>query len=234
MVLYGTLMNALLIVIGTLAGLLLHRIPDSIKNTTMQAIGLIVIVIGIKMAIQVDNTILILLSLFLGAIFGTAVQLENKMNALGHRIEKKWSKSNEKSITEAFITSSLIYVVGAMSIIGALNSGLSNDHEILITKGFLDGFMSLVLTTTLGYGVIFSIIPVILYQGSIALFAEGIHNFINSSILDSFTNEMTALGGVLILAIGTNILGLTKIKIGDFLPAIPVFILLFFLQLNVF
>lgn len=234
MVLYGTLMNALLIVIGTLVGLLLHRIPDSIKNTTMQAIGLIVIVIGIKMAIQVDNTILILLSLFLGAIFGTAVQLENKMNALGHRIEKKWSKSNEKSITEAFITSSLIYVVGAMSIIGALNSGLSNDHEILITKGFLDGFMSLVLTTTLGYGVIFSIIPVILYQGSIALFAEGIHNFINSSILDSFTNEMTALGGVLILAIGTNILGLTKIKIGDFLPAIPVFILLFFLQLNVF
>ena len=234
MVLYGTLMNALLIVIGTLAGFLLHRIPDSIKNTTMQAIGLIVIVIGIKMAIQVDNTILILLSLFLGAIFGTAVQLENKMNALGHRIEKKWSKSNEKSITEAFITSSLIYVVGAMSIIGALNSGLSNDHEILITKGFLDGFMSLVLTTTLGYGVIFSIIPVILYQGSIALFAEGIHNFINSSILDSFTNEMTALGGVLILAIGTNILGLTKIKIGDFLPAIPVFILLFFLQLNVF
>ncbi|GAA0290964.1 hypothetical protein GGQ92_002186 [Gracilibacillus halotolerans] len=234
MVLYGTLMNALLIVIGTLVGLLLHRIPDSIKNTTMQAIGLIVIVIGIKMAIQVDNTILILLSLFLGAICGTAIQLENKMNALGHRIEKKWSKSNKKSITEAFITSSLIYVVGAMSIIGALNSGLSNDHEILITKGFLDGFMSLVLTTTLGYGVIFSIIPVILYQGSIALFAEGIHNFINSSILDSFTNEMTALGGVLILAIGTNILGLTKIKIGDFLPAIPVFILLFFLQLNVF
>lgn len=234
MVLYGTLINALLIVIGALLGLLLHKIPDAIKNTTLQAIGLVVIVIGIKMAIQVDNTVLILLSLFLGAVSGTAIQLEDKMNAFGHRMERKWSKNNKKSITEAFITSSLIYVVGAMAIIGALHSGLNNDHEILITKGFLDGFMSLVLTTTLGYGVIFSIIPVILYQGSIALFAEGIHHFINNQTLDSFTNEMTALGGVLILVIGTNILGLTKIKIGDFLPAIPIFIILFFIQLNIF
>ena len=233
MALYGTLINALLIILGTLFGLLLHKIPESIKQTTLHAIGLVVTVIGISMAIQVNQMILILISLLLGAIIGTAIQLENKMNALGHKIEQKWTKNNGKSVTEAFITSTLIYVVGAMSIIGALNSGLSHDHEILITKGFLDGFMSLVLATTLGYGVVFSIIPVILYQGSIALFAESIHKLMDSHTLDSFTNDMTALGGILIMAIGLNILGVTKIKIGDFLPAIPLFILFFFLQLKV-
>lgn len=233
MALYGTLINALLIIIGTVIGLLMNKIPESIKQTTLLAIGLVVTVIGISMAIKVDELILILISLLLGAIIGTAIQLENKMNALGYKIEKKWTNKNGKSITEAFITSTLIYVVGAMSIIGALNSGLSHDHEILITKGFLDGFMSLVLTTTLGYGVIFSVIPVVLYQGSIALFAESIHNFMDSNTLESFTNEMTALGGILIMAIGLNILGVTKIKIGDFLPAIPLFILFFFLQLNI-
>lgn len=233
MALYGTLINALLIIIGTLIGLLLNKIPESIKQTTLQAIGLVVTVIGISMAIKVDEIIFILISLLLGAIIGTALQLESRLNVFGHKIEKKWAKNNGKSITEAFITSTLIYVVGAMSIIGALNSGLSHDHEILITKGFLDGFMSLVLTTTLGYGVIFSIIPVILYQGTIALFAESIHNLMDSHTLDSFTNELSALGGIMIMAIGLNILGITKIKIGDFLPAIPLFILFFFFQLNI-
>ncbi|GAE93850.1 membrane protein [Gracilibacillus boraciitolerans JCM 21714] len=106
--------------------------------------------------------------------------------------------------------------------------GLRNDHEVLITKAFLDGFMAMVLTTTLGFGVVFSVIPVILYQGSIALLAVQINKWLPQQVLDGFINEVTAIGGLLILAIGLNILNITKIKIGDFLPAIFVFIIFYF------
>ncbi|WP_018934419.1 DUF554 domain-containing protein [Gracilibacillus lacisalsi] len=228
MALLGTLVNGLCIIIGTIIGLVFSNIPERIKNTALQGIGLVVALIGIQMAIQADNIILILLSLLLGSIIGAGIHLEDKLNILGQKLEGKISKDRNGNLTEGFITASLIFVIGAMSIVGALDGGLRGDHEVLYTKAFLDGFMAMVLTTTLGYGVIFSVIPVILYQGSIALLAVQINNWLPQSILEGFINEVTAIGGLLILAIGLNILNITKIKIGDFLPAIFVFIIFYF------
>ncbi|MGN8647648.1 DUF554 domain-containing protein [Gracilibacillus sp. HCP3S3_G5_1] len=228
MALLGTLVNGLCIIIGTIIGLVFSNIPERIKTTALQAIGLVVALIGIQMAIQANNIILILLSLLLGAVIGTAIHLEEKLNLMGEKLEKKVSKKRNSNLTEGFITASLIFVIGAMAIVGALDGGLRGDHEVLYTKAFLDGFMAIVLTSTLGYGVIFSVIPVVLYQGSIALLAAQINKWLPQAVLDGFINEVTAIGGLLILAIGLNILNITKIKIGDFLPAIFVFIIFYF------
>lgn len=228
MALLGTLVNGLCIIIGTIIGLIFSNIPERIKTTALQAIGLVVALIGIQMAIQANNIILILLSLLLGAVIGTAIHLEEKLNLMGEKLERKVSKKRNSNLTEGFITASLIFVIGAMAIVGALDGGLRGDHEVLYTKAFLDGFLAIVLTSTLGYGVIFSVIPVVLYQGSIALLAAQINKWLPQSVLDGFINEVTAIGGLLILAIGLNILNITKIKIGDFLPAIFVFIIFYF------
>ncbi|MDX8045457.1 DUF554 domain-containing protein [Gracilibacillus sp. S3-1-1] len=228
MVLLGTLVNGLAIIIGTVIGLIFTNIPEKIKTTALQGIGLVIVLIGIQMAIQADNIILILLSILVGAIIGAGVQLEDKLNLVGQKLEKRFNEKGDSNITEGFITATLIFVIGAMAIVGALDGGLRGDHEVLFTKSFLDGFLAIVLTTTLGYGVIFSVIPVVLYQGTIALLAVQINKWLPASILDGFINEVTAIGGLLILAIGLNILNITKIKIGDFLPAIFVFILFYF------
>ncbi len=228
MVLLGTLVNGLCIIIGTILGLVFTNIPERMKTTALQGIGLVVTLIGVQMAIQAENIVLILLSLLIGAVIGTGIHLEERLNSMGQNIERKFSRKGESNVTEGFITASLIFVVGAMAIVGALDGGLRGDHEVLITKAFLDGFMAMVLTTTLGYGVVFSVIPVVLYQGSIALLAVQINKWLPQHVLDGFINEVTAIGGLLILAIGLNILNITKIKIGDFLPAIFIFILFYF------
>ncbi len=228
MVLLGTLINGLCIIIGTVLGLIFTNIPERMKTTALQGIGLVVSLIGIQMAIQAENIVLILLSLLIGALIGAGIYLEDKLNIIGEKIERKVNRKGKSNLTEGFITASLIFVIGAMAIVGALDGGLRGDHEVLITKAFLDGFMAMVLTTTLGYGVIFSVIPVVLYQGSIALLAVQINKWLPQQVLDGFINEVTAIGGLLILAIGLNILNITKIKIGDFLPAIFIFILFYF------
>ncbi len=226
--LLGTLINGLCIIIGTVLGLVFTNIPERMKTTALQGIGLVVSLIGIQMAIQAENIVLILLSLLIGAVIGSGIHLEDKLNIIGEKIERTVNKKGKSNLTEGFITASLIFVVGAMAIVGALDGGLRGDHEVLITKAFLDGFMAMVLTTTLGYGVIFSVIPVVLYQGSIALLAVQINKWLPQQVLDGFINEVTAIGGLLILVIGLNILNITKIKIGDFLPAIFIFILFYF------
>ncbi|WP_163539661.1 DUF554 domain-containing protein [Gracilibacillus sp. YIM 98692] len=227
MVLFGTLVNGVFIIIGSCIGLIFQNIPERIKKTALQGIGLVVALIGLQMALQADNIVLILLSILIGSIIGTVIYLEDHLNLLGEKLERSVSKAEKGNIAEGFVTASLIFVVGAMSIVGALDGGLRGDHEVLVTKAFLDGFMAMVLTSTLGYGVMFSVIPVVLYQGAIALLAVEINNWLPADYLELFINEMTATGGLLILAIGLNILNITKIKVGDFLPTIAVFILFF-------
>ncbi|MCT6904093.1 MAG: DUF554 domain-containing protein, partial [Lactobacillus sp.] len=129
---------------------------------------------------------------------------------------------NQISIAEGFVTASLIFVVGSMAVIGALDSGLRNDHNVLITKGLIDGFTSIILASTLGIGVMLSAVPVFVYQGLIALFAGVISSFIPDAALQMFITEMTAVGGVMIMAIGLNIAGLAKIKAANLLPGIVI------------
>lgn len=222
MALLGTLVNGLLIVVGTLLGKLLHRIPDSIKGTVMHAIGLAVMVLGLQMGFKSENFLIVILSLVFGAVFGEIFALEDKLKTLGDWLEERIGSKGEGSISQGFVTATLIFVIGAMAIIGALDSGIRGDHDVLYTKAIIDGFTALILTTTLGIGVIFSAIPVVLYQGLIALFATQIDQIIPKALMDQFIMEMTATGGVMIFAIGLNLLGLTKIRVANLLPGIIV------------
>lgn len=222
MALLGTIVNGLAIIIGSLIGIKLRNIPERVKVTVMQAIALAVIVIGIGMGLKSENLLIVIGSLAIGAVLGEKWDLEDKLNRLGSWLEKKTGAKEEGSFAKGFVTATLIYVVGAMAIIGALDSGLRNDHSVLYTKSMLDGFSAILFTSTLGIGVLFSAFPVMIYQGLIAVFSAQIIQFIPDEIIDAFIVEMTATGGVMILAIGLNILGITKIRVANLLPAILV------------
>jgi uncharacterized protein len=223
MFLLGTLVNGLLIVIGTILGKLLNRIPEGMKVTVMYAIGLSVMVLGLQMGLKSENFLIVIISLVVGAVAGEALRLEDKLNDLGLWLEQKVGNNNGKgSISEGFVTATLIFVIGAMAIIGALDSGIRGDHSVLYTKSLIDGFTALILTTTLGIGVIFSAIPVVLYEGLIALFATQIDRFVPQALMDQFIVEMTAAGGIMIFAIGLNLTGMVKIRVANLLPGIVV------------
>ncbi|MCM3707391.1 MULTISPECIES: DUF554 domain-containing protein [Cytobacillus] len=222
MFLLGTLVNGLLIIIGTLLGKLLHRIPESMKGTVMQAIGLAVMVLGLQMGFKSENFLVVILSLVFGTVIGEYFALEDKLNKLGDWLESKIGSKGQGSISQGFVTATLIFVIGAMAIIGALDSGIRGDHSVLYTKSIIDGFTSLILTTTLGIGVLFSAFPVMLYEGLIALFATQIDRFVPQLLMDSFIKEMTATGGIMIFAIGLNLTGITKIRVANLLPGIVV------------
>ncbi|MEH7096457.1 DUF554 domain-containing protein [Neobacillus vireti] len=222
MFLLGTLVNGLLIVIGTLLGKWLNRIPDGMKMTVMYAIGLSVMVLGLQMGLKSENFLIVIISLVVGAVAGELLRLEDKLNDLGGWLERRVGSNGKGSISEGFVTATLIFVIGAMAIIGALDSGIRGDHDVLYTKSLIDGFTALILTTTLGIGVIFSAIPVVLYEGLIALFATQIDRFVPKELMDQFIVEMTATGGVMIFAIGLNLTGIVKIKVANLLPGIVV------------
>lgn len=221
MVLLGSFLNALFIVIGALLGRLFKNIPESMQQTVMSIIGLVVAVLGIQMGITSSNFVIIVSSLVIGTVIGEWLDLEGKFNRFGKWIESLFGKkAKQGTIAEGFVTATLIFVIGSMAIIGALDSGLRNDHDVLITKGIIDGFLAIILASTLGIGVLLSAVVVFLYQGAIALFAGVISTYIPQEALDLFITEMTATGGVMILAIGLNITGLTKIRVANLLPAI--------------
>lgn len=219
--LMGVIVNGICILLGTLLGLFFTKIPERIKETIMSGIGLTVILIGLSMAFTSDRIIVVLLSLVSGAIIGEGIDLDEKLNRIGSHIEVKFKKPGQESrIAEGFVTASLIFVIGAMAVVGALDSGLRGDHGILYTKSIIDGFVALVLTTTMGFGVVFSAIPVVLYEGGIALFATQINNWLPQDILDLFIEDMTSTGGLLIFAIGLNLLKITDIRVANLLPSL--------------
>ncbi|QBP42913.1 DUF554 domain-containing protein [Paenisporosarcina antarctica] len=225
MVLLGTLINALLIIVGTIIGRLLKNIPENMKQTVMYAIGLAVTVIGLQMGFESGYFLIVIISLVFGAVIGEWIDLDGKLNRFGHWLESKVGKNKKGeniSIAQGFVSATLIFVIGSMAVIGSLDSGLRNDHDLLIVKGLIDGFTSIILATTLGIGVLLSAVPVVLYQGTIALFATQISRFIPDQALELFIQEMTATGGIMIVAIGLNMIGLTKIRVANLLPGIMV------------
>lgn len=228
MVLFGTIVNGICIAAGTCIGLFFNKIPERYKETVMHGIGLAVILIGIQMAFATENIVVVLLSLLTGAVIGEAIHLEDRLNRLGKWLEHKFASNSESTVAQGFITASLIFVIGAMSVIGALDSGIRGDHEVLLTKSFIDGFVAMVLATTLGFGVILSVIPVVFYQGSIALLATQIDRWLPQGFLEGFIIEMTAVGGLMIVAIGLNLLKLTSIRVANFLPALGTVALIYY------
>lgn len=222
MVLLGTIINGICIVLGTLIGKVFTRIPENTKETVMKVIGLAVFLLGAQMGFKSNEFLIVIISLVVGAVIGEWINLDRKLNNVGNWLERKMGSKQQGSVSKGFVTATLIFVIGAMSVVGSLDSGLRGDHQVLYTKSIIDGFTSIVLTTTLGIGVLFSAIPVMIYQGSIALFATQIDRFVPSDLLELLIFEITATGGVMIMAIGMNIIGVTAIRVANLLPGILV------------
>lgn len=223
MVLFGTIVNVILIVVGALIGRFLSNIPERMKETVMYGIGLAVVAIGIQMTFESNQILIVIISIVLGAVVGEWMNLDGKINELGKWLELKIpSKKEGPGVAQGFVTATLIFVVGSMAILGAIDSGLRNEHDILIMKGILDGFTSIILSSTLGIGVIFAAIPVFIYQAIITLLSTQISQFVPDVLLDSFIAEMTATGGLMIVGIGLNLIGITKIRVANLIPGIAV------------
>ncbi|CAJ1000717.1 MULTISPECIES: DUF554 domain-containing protein [Bacillales] len=222
MFLLGTLVNTLAIAAGALLGRLLSGIPESIRQTVMQGIALAVIVLGVKMSLDTNNILIMIVSIVLGSIIGELMGIDKNLNRLGQWLEKKMGGNRQGTIATGFVTATLVYCIGAMGVLGSLDSGLRNNHDILYTKSMLDGLSAIIFSSTLGIGVIFSAIPVFLYQGTIALLATQINSLVSPAMLEAILAEVTAVGGLMIIAIGINILELRKINVANMLPALVI------------
>lgn len=217
----GTIVNTLAIIAGGLCGILLRKgIPDGHKKTIMQGLGLSVFVIGLSGTFKSQNILLMITCIVLGSIIGEALAIENKLEDMGKWLEKRFSKG-EGTIAKGFVTASLIYCVGAMAIVGSLESGLTGIHDTLYAKSLIDGISAIIFASTLGIGVAVSSVAVFVYQGFITLTAA----FIKPFLIESVINEMSAIGGLLIMGISINILEIKKISVGNMLPAVflPIF-----------
>lgn len=215
----GTLINCAAIIAGSLVGLLLRRgMKDSISKTVMQGVGMSVILIGVTGAIETQNTLLVILSMVIGGVLGAWIDIDSRMNRLGAWAQRKLTKGDDENNTFAkgFVTASLVYCVGAMAVVGALDSGIRGDHSTLIAKAALDGITAIIFTSSLGIGVMLSAVPVLIYQGSIALLGTAIAPLLS----DAVVTEMSAVGGLLIMGIGINMLLDSEIKVANLLPAI--------------
>lgn len=224
----GTLVNSGAIFLGTFVGLIVKKgIKENYSKAIIKAISLAVIMIGISGALTTENLLLMIIALVLGTLLGTALQLEARLDRLGEHLNQHFGRGDSPFV-EGFVTASLIFCVGAMAVVGSIESGLQGNHETLFAKSLLDGITSLILASTLGIGVLFSAVAVMFYQGGITLLASSVAPLLT----DAVVTEMSAVGGILILALGLNILevGKERIPVGNMLPAIflPILLLQFF------
>lgn len=227
---FGTLINVVTIIVGTLLGLLLRKgIAERFKVTIMQGIGLAVGLIGFNMALKTSNEIIVILSMVVGGLIGEALNIEGFLNGLGQRLNRL-VKADEGDFVKAFVSASLVYCVGAMSIMGALQSGLTGKHDILLAKSSLDGISAIIFSSSMGIGVLFAAIPVLIYQGLLTLLAGSVKVFLTEAVV----REMTATGGLLIVAIGLNLLGINKFKVANLLPSIFMAVIFTLLALRFF
>lgn len=219
----GTVVNAVAIIVGAILGNFLKGgFPENIKSTIMQGLSITVMLIGLSMALKSQNLLVVTLSIVIGAVLGEVLRIEYRLKQFGQSLERRFG-NGEGDFTRAFVSASLLYCVGAMAIMGSIESGLTGNHTTLFIKSILDGVSAVVFSSSLGPGVAFSALPVFLYQGSITLAAA----YVKAFLTDVIIREMTATGGLLIFAIGINMLGINvEIKVGNLLPAIFVAIFL--------
>lgn len=223
----GTIVNTLAVAAGGAIGLLLKKgIPQKITDAVMQGLALCVIFMGISGALEGSKTLAMIVAMALGAVVGTLLDLDGRLNKLGDTIEAKMGPGGQGRIATGFVTASLLYCVGALSIVGSLQSGLTGDHSMLYTKSMLDFISSIVLCASLGVGVILSAVTLFLYQGVITLLAQALAPILTDVVIA----EMTCVGSLLIIGMGLNMLGVTKIKIMNYVPAIFIVIGLCFIM----
>ena len=212
----GTIFNSLTVLIGSSIGLAVGKfIPEKMQGTIFNCMGLFTLYVGINMTLSTKNSIAVLLSLVLGTITGELLGIETKLNSLGDTLKAKFHAENS-GFTEGFVNASLLFCVGSMAVIGSFEDGLRHNPEILMTKGTMDGIVSIIFAGSFGIGALFSIFPMFLYQGALTLIAVWAEPFITQ---DMYAN-ISGLGGLMILGIGLNMLKLTKLKLGDMLPGL--------------
>ncbi len=226
---FGTIVNALAIIAGSLLGLFFSKgIPDNYKEIIMSGVGLSVVLIGIKSSLVSDSLMIVIFSVIIGAVVGEFLKIEMRLELFGKFLERLVaSKSSDtSSFARGFVTASLVFCVGSMAIVGSLESGLTGNHQTLFAKSVLDGVTSVIFASAMGLGVIFSAVAVFLYQGMITITA----GFMKGYLVPETIAQMTSVGGLLILAIGLNMLKITTIKVGNLLPAVFLPLLYFMAQ----
>jgi len=216
-IIVGALINAAAIILGGAIGLLFKgKIPKNISGSITRVLGLCVCIIGISSAVNGDLMLLVV-SLLLGAIAGELIDIDKRMNNLGLYLQNKLSsKDAESTFAEGFVTTSLLFCVGAMAVVGSIESGLANDYSTIVTKSILDSVASMVFASYLGFGVLFSALPVLVYQGSIEFFA----GYLQDVLTGSMVSQISAAGGVMIMALGFNMTLGAKIKVANLLPGL--------------
>jgi len=217
----GTSVNAIAIVVGALIGLLVGKhIQERYSDLIIKGLSLAILAMGVQGAITSNNMLIVLISIALGALIGEWINIEKRLEELGAAIEKRFS--SKSPIAQGFVTATLLYCTGSMGILGAIQGGLIGDHQTLFVKSILDGVISVIFAATLGVGVILSSVSVFLYQGSIAVAASFLQNVITEVVIQ----DLSAVGGMLLMGLGLKMLGAIDLKVGNLIPAlfIPAFI----------
>jgi len=222
----GTLFNVVTVVVGGLIGLLIRsKLPQRFIKIVFTGLGLFTILLGLSMALKTNEMLLMVFAIVIGGILGEAIQLEKRLENASNWIKKKFN-SNEGKFTEGLSTAFMLFCVGSMTILGAFEEGLGNEPNLLITKGVMDGFSAIALAAAFGVGVIVSAIPLAIYQGGLTLFAS----FLAPILTEPMINEISAVGGLMIIGIGINILEIKNLPVINLLPAlliIPFLVYLF-------
>lgn len=215
---FGVIVNVITVLAGAGIGLLFKKgIPERVSQAAMTGLGACTLYIGISGSLCGENVLILIASIVLGAITGTLLNIDGAINTLAQMVENKFKKEGkEVSLAEGLISATLLFCVGSMTVTGSIQAGLTGDHSVLITKAMLDLVSSMMLASSLGAGVLLSAVSVLVIQGSLVLLAGLIAPFMTAGAI----NEMTCAGSLLIVMIGTNLMGITKIKVADYLPAI--------------
>ncbi len=218
----GTLINVGTVLLGSTIGLLIRsRLPERYIKIIFQVFGLFTMFLGVKMALETQNIMVMIFSLLIGTLLGEWWNLEKGMSKIAEFLKRKVKSSNE-SFAEGFITAFLIFCMGSMTVLGAIEEGLGNKPNLLLTKSLMDGFSSMALASALGAGVMFSVIPLFLYQGGLTLFASYISETLSVPVLA----ELSAVGGILLIGLGFTLLDVKKVRVMNMLPALIVVVLL--------
>ena len=214
----GVIINVITVLLGSSIGLLFKKgIPERVTTAAMIGLGACTLYIGISGSLVGENTLILIVSVVLGAIVGTLLNIDGAINRLAGKVEEKFRKNGKGvSVAEGLVSATLLFCVGSMTVTGSIQAGLTGDNSVLITKAMLDLVSSMMLASSLGVGVLLSSVAVFVIQGGLVLLAELISPVMSVGAI----NEMTCAGSILIIMIGTNLMGITKIKVTDFLPAI--------------
>ncbi|HCX99166.1 MAG TPA: DUF554 domain-containing protein [Bacteroidales bacterium] len=218
----GTLINVAAVIIGGGLGVLFHaRLPKRLTDSFFQAIGLFTLFLGFSMSLKTENPLLLVFSLILGALVGTLLRLQERIENLGTNIQAKL-KLKGGQFSEGLVTAFLMFCMGSMTILGAIEEGLGGEPNLLLIKSLMDGFSSIALAAALGVGVIFSVVPLLIYQGGLTLLAA----YLGSSLTNLMVDELAATGGILLIGLGITILGIKKIEVLNLIPALLFIVLL--------